>query len=863
MSTFERVNSGLPGLDAMLDNIRMGDNVVWQVADMTDYMFFVEPFYKQAIKDGRKIYYMHFKGHPLLIEDEPGITTYEFDPSEGFETFTMAVRTKITEAGWDAFYVFDCLSDLQIAWSTDLMMGNFFQVTCPYLFDLNTVAFFPIIRGLHSYDTIARIQETTQLFLDMYMHDEDLYVNPLKVWQRYSPNMFLPHQYQASDGSFLPLKGGYEVSQFYALMDTQPPLYENQDLDSWERFVANATQTYQDTGTMPDDVQDIFARNMMSTDARILDLLKMYFTPEDYLHVYNRMIGTGCVGGKACGMLLARKIIETDAPDVAALMEPHDSYYLGSDVFYTYIVHNKFWRLHIQQKTEEDYFTLAPDLEKAFMTGTFPESIRQQLMRMLEYFGQWPIIVRSSSLQEDGFGNAFAGKYESVFCINSGPINDRLTELEAAIRTVYASTMNRSALEYRKERGLVVRDEQMALLIQRVSGSLYDEFVMPSAAGVGYSYSAYRWNDDIDPSAGMLRLVMGLGTRAVDRTEGDYPRLAALDKPNVSNMTGPWEKHQFSQRFVDLIDYDLKAVATRQVQDLTKHMAPWYQKLVLEHDWDAERTFRERGIHREVLYADCQGLVDNQAFTDCMKKLLHTLQEAYHYPVDIEFTINGSPGGAFVFNLLQCRPLQIGRQGESVTVPDLPEKRAVFSVVNSSMGGSRAEKIDQVVFVDTRAYYNCPYKEKAVIARTVGNLNEILKSSNQTLMLFTPGRIGTSSPELGLPVSFAEIHNFCAICEMADADIGYMPELSYGSHMFQDLVEAGIFYTAIYENEKTLYFNKDFFSGEPNHLTDLLPEYGEYANIVKVYDMRKKNLILYSDVENKKTVLGLGTELGT
>ncbi len=857
MSTFERVNSGLPGLDVMLDNIRMGDNVVWQVSDIRDYMFFVKPYYKQALKDGRQVLYMHFTGHPILIENEPEIQMYEFDPSEGFEAFTMAVRKRIEAAGWDAFYIFDCLSELQSAWSTDLMMGNFFQVTCPYLFELNTVAYFPILRGRHSYETIARIQETTQLFLDVYMDEDNLYVNPLKVWQRYSPNMFLPHEYRSYDGSFQPLKGGYEVSQFYALVDAQTRIYENQNLDSWERFVANATQTYQDTGTMPEEVMDIFARNMMSTDDHILELLKQYFTPADYLHVYNRMIGTGCVGGKACGMLLARKIIETDAPKVAAYMEPHDSYYLGSDVFYTFIVHNKMWKLHIQQKTEEEYFTLAPKLEEAFMSGTFPESIRQQLMRMLDYFGQWPIIVRSSSLQEDGFGNAFAGKYESVFCMNTGSLEDRLNELEAAIRTVYASTMNRSALEYRKQRGLVERDEQMALLIQRVSGSLYEDFVMPSAAGVGYSYSAYRWNDDIDPSAGMLRLVMGLGTRAVDRTEGDYPRLVALDKPSVSNMTGSWEKHQYSQRYVDLLDYNTKALSTRQVRDLTGHMAPWYQKMVLEHDWDAERMFRDRGQHRDILFANCEGLVNNQAFTDCMKELLRTLQNAYHYPVDIEFTINGSPDGAFVFNLLQCRPLQTGVRSEAVTVPDLPREDTVFSVVNSSMGGSRARTIDWVVWVDTRTYNKCPYKEKAVIARVVGLVNQYFKDEAANLILFTPGRIGTSSPELGVPVSFAEIDHFCAICEMADAAIGYMPELSYGSHIFQDLVESEIFYTAIFENNKTLYFNKDYFREEKNHLEELIPRYGEYSDIVKVYDVRGKGLTLYSDVENKKTVFGV------
>ena len=200
MSTFERISSGLSGLDSILDNIRLGDNVVWQVSTMEEYLFFVEPFYQQALSDGRKILYMHFTGHPRLLDESTQVPCYEFDPSEGFEAFTMNVRKRIAAEGKDVFYIFDCLSDLQAAWATDLMMGNFFQVTCPYLFELNTVAYFPILRGLHSFDAIARIQETTQLLLDVYSDANSLYINPLKVWNRYSPNMFLPHQYITKDG---------------------------------------------------------------------------------------------------------------------------------------------------------------------------------------------------------------------------------------------------------------------------------------------------------------------------------------------------------------------------------------------------------------------------------------------------------------------------------------------------------------------------------------------------------------------------------------------------------------------------------------------------------------------------------------
>lgn len=721
MSTFERIRSGLPGLDSMLDSIRMGDNVVWQVSSMDDYMHFVTPLCNQLHEEGKELLYMHFSGHPALLQTGNGIRVYEFDPSEGFEAFTMNVRRRIKAEGRDAFYVFDCLSDLQAAWATDLMMGNFFKVTCPYLFELNTVAYFPLLRGQHSFDAVARIQETTQLLLDVYTDSESLYINPLKVWNRYSPNMFLPHKYMEENGSFLPLKGGYEISRFYTLVDALTNTSENQNLDSWERFITDTRRTYRREGIFTPAVEDIISHTMMSNDEKILSLLKTYFEPDDYFLVYKRMIGTG--------------------------------------------------------------------------TGN-------------------------------------------------------------AVRTVYASTMNPSALEYRRQRGLGFKDEQMALLIQRVSGSMYEDFLMPNAAGVGYSYSAYKWDDSIDASDGMLRLVMGLGTRAVDRTEGDYPRIVNLSAPERSTLTESWAKHQYSQRYVDLMDYTTKSLSSRPLKDVTPYMDSWYKKLVLEHDSDAERTFRERGQRREILFANCEGLVRNTEFTGCMKSLLHTLQQAYQYPVDIEFTINGTDTGEFVFNLLQCRPLQVGTRRDAVTVPSLPEDKTVFSVTGSSMGGSRAEDIDYVVFVDSRAYYEFPYKRKPDIAHIIGDINHHFRKSNQNLLLFVPGRIGTSSPELGVPVSFAAINHFCAICEMSDSEVGYMPELSYGSHMFQDLVEAEIFYTALFDTPKTRIFNRTVFHDMPNILTEILPDCKEYEDIVKVCHTEGMHLKLYSDIQNSETVLG-------
>ena len=134
---------------------------------------------------------------------------------------------------------------------------------------------------------------------------------------------------------------------------------------------------------------------MMTRDPRMRALVQKYFSPTDYFDVRRRMVGTGMVGGKSCGMLLSRKIVEKNLPELVGLLEPHDSFYVGTDVFYTFIVENDLWPLRIAQRGD-GYLRVADSLAQGIENGTFPPEIEQGFRRVLDYFGQVPIIVRSS-----------------------------------------------------------------------------------------------------------------------------------------------------------------------------------------------------------------------------------------------------------------------------------------------------------------------------------------------------------------------------------------------------------------------------------------------------------------------------------
>ncbi len=847
MLSEKKILSGFPGLDQKLNSIRAGDNIVFRVLDLEFFRFFAKSFVEQAKLADRPVHYIRFGSHKSMLKDLDNVIVHKMDPSVGFESFTVDLYKIIMDTKREAFFIFDNISILGEYWNTDLMLGNFFQVTCPFLTEMEDVAIFPLRRGSHSYDCIDQIRQSVQIFLDIVYSQSSYYLTPLKVQDRYNGEMFLTHRLDA-DMSFVPLTYSTSLAKYYRAVNESGPGEQLQD--AWDRFFLEVQMNYANRINTKHYHKKMCSM-LMTENPRMQDLILNHFKTRDYLSLHSRIIGTGKIGGKACGMLTARKIIQDHCPEVAAHFEPHDSYYIGSDIYYTFIIYNQFWNLWLDHHADMEDMELAQQIGQRIMEGEFPPTIRIQFKRLLDYYGTSPIIVRSSSFLEDGFGNAFAGKYESVFCVGGNTMEERLNQFEQAIRIVYASTVSPSALEYRRRRNLLDSDEQMALLVQRVSGSRLDHYYFPMAAGVGYSYNNYPWSSQLDPNAGMLRLVAGLGTRAVDRTPGDYPRLVSLDKPTFQTHSSLKDRHKFSQHYMDVLDTEKKALVSKRVEELYPHILPWQKVLLYSHDTEAEQMLRSRGQYRPVLFADCRQLLSNQKIITCMQEMLLKLQEVYETPVDIEYTINISDSGEFWINLLQCRPLQSSKKG-NITLPTIPKEDTYLNVVKNTMGTSRNIDVGLIVVVDPYAYYTLNHAKKPDVARAIGKINHHFMDQPYQKILITPGRIGTSSPELGVPVTFAEISDFNMIAEVAYSKVGYMPELSFGSHMFQDLVEAEILYVAIMENTDTRIYDPAFLSQFEEVGHTLLDE--DMASIISVY--RVHDIFLAYDAHKQEILCG-------
>lgn len=830
-------STGMPGLDRVLSGLRAGDNVVWEVDSIREYRPFLEPLVHEAARRQQPLIYFRFARHaPLLPKDSPA-TLHQLDPQEGFERFLTGILDVIEHAGPGAYYIFDCLSDLAADWFSDRMLGNFFMITCPYLYEMDTIAYFALQKHLHSTHASGAIFNTAQVIIEVYRKEDRLFIHPLKVWQRSSPTMYTLHSWEGAE--FKPVTSSATITDILARVPKPWLEFTIHRPGIWGQTFQRAQQMANDLRaslTINFEAEALFDRliKMVATrDKRMAALVREYLTLADLVEIMQRMVGTGLIGGKSLGMLLARAILLRSNSHWAGRLESHDSFYVGSDVFYTYLVRNGCWWLRRRQKDFTVFLERAAHARQKILEGTFPDDIQHQFMEMLEYFGQSPLIVRSSSLLEDNYGNAFSGKYESVFLANQGSPQERLTAFLNAVRTVYASAMNEDGLLYRERYGLLECDEQMALLVQRVSGEQHGTLFFPQVAGVGFSFNPFVWHEDIDPKAGVLRLVFGLGTRAVDRSDDDYTRVVALNAPHKRPEARREHIRAYTQRRVDVLDLQANDLVSRPFEEVAPLLTPELVELFVASDTDLPPG--------QIGPLNLEQLFTATDFIPTMRQLCRTLQEAYCYPVDIEFTANFTADYRYRINLLQCRPFQvkIGGDGSRVSLPaNIPTDRLLLQTRGPIIGHSLATRIDRLIYVVPSAYGQLSMSDRAAVARAIGKLTHLdPPNASRTIMLIGPGRWGTSMPALGVPVSFAEINTISVICELALMHEGLVPDVSLGTHFFNDLVELDMLYLAVAPGRPDNVLNEELLRRQPNQLTTLLPSAAELAAVLWVIDL--------------------------
>lgn len=835
-------STGISALDDLIYGMRPGDNVVWKVDTVADFLAMVQPFWQEAVRRGKRVVYFRYAPHEPLIPPDAEVTVVQVGPEGGFEQFITHIHQVIADSDADCHYVFDMFTEVVRDWFSERMIGNFFLLTCPYLRALGAVGYFGLQRNFHSFYTADPIDRTAQLLLDVYRYQGQLYIHPLKVAQRHSPTMYLLHQWNGE--TLIPVTNSATtaaVTRSSPWPGLQSASYRM--VGMWDRRFINAEELLaaQQQGDVSEQAIsakfDRLVKQLMSRDPRVIELLRKHLTLADIIDAWKHVVGSGMIGGKSVGMLLARAILERADPKWSKLLEQQDSFYVAADVFYSFLVENDCWWIRQKQK---DPATMLDGIEEArarILNGEFPAYLMSRFSDMLDYFGQAPIVVRSSSLLEDAFGNAFAGKYVSVFCPNQGTRQQRLDQFLSAVREVYASSLSEQALIYRAKRGVLDQDEQMALLVQRVSGMQYGTVFYPQLAGVGLSFNPFVWSADIDPRAGVLRLVFGLGTRAVERTDDDYTRIVALNAPLKRPEGSSEDIRKHSQKRVDYLDLMRNTQLSGYFSEIADRSPGLPTQLFTTSEIIVDRDGRRRSV---AIGIELDSILEQTPIASDLRELLQTLSAAYGCPVEVEFTVNLLEENDYRINLLQCRPFQIKEEDGHVERPETPRaENLLLRATSAVIGQSRTMRVERIIYVVPSVYAALPSRAKYALAKVIGKVARLGgKFGADPQMLIGPGRFGSTIPELGVPITSSDIGAVRVLCELDTMHEGLNPDLSLGTHFFHELTEFDMLYVGYMRSREGNVFNREFFEQAPNQLEVLVPDDATFGNAVRVIDLK-------------------------
>ncbi len=547
----------------------------------------------------------------------------------------------------------------------------------------------------------------------------------------------------------------------------------------------------------------------------------------------------GKLGGKSAGLFLAERIVSASVQKQGVLqgLRVPRTWYIASDALLAFLRHNNLEGIYDQKYTDiRQVRQQYPHVVQVFRQALFPPELEKGLATALDDLGAGPLIVRSSSLLEDRTGASFSGKYKSLFLANVGSRQERLAALEDAVAEVYASIFGPDPIEYRAEKNLLDLHEEMGIMIQEVVGRRAGRYFLPAFAGVAFSSNEFRWSPRIQREDGLVRLVLGLGTRAVDRVSDDFPVLLAPGQPGLRAASTPDEIVRYSPRLVDLIDLDRNSFATVTVRELLRECGndlPLIRRVIsiLEHD----RLRRPAGLRVDFEVEDAvvtfEGLTSDTPFMVEMTTLLHLLRNRLHTEIDLEFASDGAN-----LYLLQCRPQSQQASIAAPTIPHVADSQVLFSA-HRYVSNARVNDIQYLVYVDPAKYAALPDSASMrQVGRVVGRLNRVLP--RRRFVLIGPGRWGSRGDiRLGVSVTYSDINNTAALIEVARQKGNYVPELSFGTHFFQDLVEAEIRYLPLFPDEPGNRFDEGFLLGAHNCLPEMVPEFAPFGTIVRVIDV--------------------------
>ena len=581
-------------------------------------------------------------------------------------------------------------------------------------------------------------------------------------------------------------------------------------------------------------IEKIRQRRMGSRKGQIID-----FDPEKFDSDTDFMkIGSGSLGGKARGLaFMASQIklhpeLHEKFPDITITIP--QTVVISTEGFKMFIEENGLSSL-----LDPDVSMGDDEIIAKFLQARFPDFLKESLKAYLENV-RYPIAVRSSSLFEDAHYQPFAGMYNTYMLANSNPIfQKRLDRLILAIKLVYASTYLKAPRSYAKSTMHRTEDEEMAVVLQQLTGAEYNNYFYPSISGVAQSYNFYPISH-LKSDDGISYIALGLGKVVMEggktlRVCPKYPQFL----PQFSIVDDILENSQkyFYALKVDEFPDDEKFINSKAVDptlvkldlnDATDH--PIVRKVCSTFHFQDNRirdSFSNKGF--PVLTFASILKYNSFPLTEILEEVTRLGCQWMGTSVEVEFAVNLPQGEdeKADFSLLQIRPMGQYTQNLGVKIGQKEIKKA-FCYSKRSLGNGEYEGIYDLVYVDPDTFDAAKTVE---IAAEVNKINSLFNFTNQKYVLIGPGRWGSADRWLGIPVVWNDISNAGVIVETTIESIKADP--SQGSHFFQNITSLGISYITV-SNKGSDFIDYEYFKCTQCDTTTRFLKHIRFDNPIKI-----------------------------
>ncbi|MFH0878843.1 MAG: hypothetical protein V2A34_03945 [Lentisphaerota bacterium] len=378
------------------------------------------------------------------------------------------------------------------------------------------------------------------------------------------------------------------------------------------------------------------------------------------------------------------------------------------------------------------------------------------------------------------------------------------------------------------------------LMLRPALGTQLGHRFIPHATAWACSHNPYRWNEYVDPTAGVLRLAMGMGAALYRPGTEDFTRTLALNAPNRRPETDFGKVVKYSQRRVDFANLETGSMESCWIDDLPGNL-PVIPFAHFFTEADIEPDVQSRALTFDPLLRNSPLLKDIQ-------HMLQVLRSAFEKELEVHFTICWETPDRYQMQLLGCRTIA------DPGLMDADPSRALIASAGPVLGRNRSLELDSLVVVSPGAFSKLPVQDRHQVARLLGKINRALAGKN--ILLAGPGRWGTTSVSMGIPVVFDEICPVTALCEIPVMHERLMPDVSLGNHFFNELVASNLLYFAVFPGQPFHYFRENVIGSLPNRLGELIPDAAAWLNVIRVVRPEAgRPMVLRSDIVKQRVVI--------